>query len=964
MMTEENIKKQLDVMENSIQTVLKKKYLMEGEESYEDMIMDRFHATLGEYYNNFLNKLKNIAESNTDINIDEVLLARTYCTLLNGLGDRSIIPGGSITFKLGNKTNASFSNCYYTPIESDSMEGIFETSTKLAKIFQYRGGSGIDLSILRPEGTHVNNSARTSSGPVSFMPKFASDADIVGQNGRRAALMISMFVWHPDIKKFIKSKAYPEEVFTVNPLSNNGLPDISTANISVKITPDFIEALEKGTTYKLRFPDLTDEHYQTEWKGDIFDWEAKGYKVIVHEEVDPNDIIELISVCAHKCGDPGLLNWKNTVDYSLGSFDERITPRGVNPCAEQSLPDYGNCLLSAINLSNFVINKWLFMDMSKWDVLSNFSRYYDIKGLREAVAANTLFLNLLIDNNTHPLGDNTTQDNYSRRIGIEFTALADTLAMLGLKYDTEEGALGASILVFTILDAALEFSNELSNMGITAPALNNSEQLANFLTQPILIENYKIAKEFYAKKEGEPHSIFAYSFILRYFRNILGDTPLDDRDNLIKTIIDKINQEGLHINEVGFANTSFNTVGPTGTISIVAGHVTSGIEPLFAMSYTRVSTVTDGKPIEILHYPLLKYIYENKAILNYITGNKPKDMYELNFTIREINLMDKFIESGDYKYLQELFYYVDSSSIDPMNRLALQNKVQTFVDASVSSTINLPEETTVEDIVAIYKEVLKTKDNRIKGVTIYRAGSKDGILVAKDTKADSKKSDNNISKQITIQSGASTKYDTENILDDIEDNDNKYNTVYKKKRATEEAAVSFCYVWKGAKIYITITVDSEGNPMEIFVNLPKEAGYITITQSDGTKIKEFSDVVYREHSNNWHLVCRLISLLLRTGCPVSEVMEQLNRATFNTLTDMAALVNRALSSIFKDSLEINGVIDDIEDKLEANITLDATKLNKVGVNLGVCPVCKKKTFLHSGGCAQCLNDECNYSKCS
>lgn len=950
-----NIQKQIDIMDQSIVNVLKKKYFMEGESTYDEMVLNRFKPALDTYITKFKEKIS----TNTSINqknIDEYIetIDSVYQKLLESLLNKHIIPGGSITYKLGNNTNASFSNCYYTPIESDSMEGIFEASTKLAKIFQYRGGSGIDLSILRPEGAVVHNSARTSSGPVSFMPKFAADADIVGQNGRRAALMISMCIWHPDIMKFIKSKAYPEEVFHINPLNGGKLPDISTANISVKLTPDFIDAYFSNTKYDLRFPDITDEHYATEWKGDLLDWEAKGYKVIVYNTVDPHDIMYAIAECAHKCGDPGVLNWKATVNKSLGYFDDRIKPKGVNPCAEQSLPDYGNCLLSAINLSAFVKRKWDFIEMKKRPVAMNIMHYYDIQGLRAAVAANTLFLNLLIDNNTHPLSKNNEQDVYSRRIGIEFTALADTLAMLGLEYGKAGSIRFARLITFTILDAAMEFSNKLSRMGIVAPALSTVEQLASFISQPMMEDIYynvvELADDPEAIQEvfGTDLNIVDYinnSFLHKYLNYIIGPRIDSDVDNveevMRKHFIDKVSKEAIPLNTVSFANTSFNTVGPTGTISIVAGHVTSGIEPLFAIAYKRMSTLTDGKPMDIVHYPILEYISSNAHLMDYIQGREP-DLSKLNFTIREFNLMKSFIDTGDYNYLKELFYYVDAASLDAVNRMHIQESIQKFVDASVSSTINLPEDTSIQAIYDIYQHMLASGD--LKGITIYRAGSKDGILI---TATDNKKDKDEEESTATDNNVQTT-----------------YGVVYKKKRAQEEQAYSFCYTWKGAKIYINVTIDAEGMPIEVFTNLPKEAGFVTITQPDGTQIKEFSDTVYREHTNNWHLACRLTSLLLRTGCPVSEIMSQLDKATFNTFTDIAALINRAISRVYKSTLEESGALEDLEEAINKGNDIDITSVNSGDVIISKCPSCGKQSYIHSGGCSYCINDACGYSKCS
>ncbi len=129
------------------------------------------------------------------------------------------IPAGSILSGLGNDhSKCSLSNCYLAKIESDSLEGIFEAQKKLARTYSYRGGSGIDITILRPSGDSVNNAAVTSSGAVSFMPLFSELTNTIGQNGRRGALMISLDVRHPETRRFIWCKSKPEEIFGVDSL--------------------------------------------------------------------------------------------------------------------------------------------------------------------------------------------------------------------------------------------------------------------------------------------------------------------------------------------------------------------------------------------------------------------------------------------------------------------------------------------------------------------------------------------------------------------------------------------------------------------------------------------------------------------------------------------------------------------------------------------------------------------------
>lgn len=147
-----------------IQTTVKNKYCHENETCWEDIVTGRFRTEL----------LKHFNESDASRILD-MLLARRYIT------------AGSITYGYGitSDDKLSLSNCYFTPIKSDSIEGIYECCKEIARLFSVRAGTGVDISILRPFGVKVNNAAKTSTGAVSFMPTFSNVSYTIGQNGRR-----------------------------------------------------------------------------------------------------------------------------------------------------------------------------------------------------------------------------------------------------------------------------------------------------------------------------------------------------------------------------------------------------------------------------------------------------------------------------------------------------------------------------------------------------------------------------------------------------------------------------------------------------------------------------------------------------------------------------------------------------------------------------------------------------------
>ena len=141
--------------------------------------------------------------------------------------DKKFLFGGRILASRGiTDRKVTYSNCYVLPKVEDSIEGIYETCRDLAKTFSRGGGCGIQISNLRPNGAPVNNAAKTTTGPVSFMSTFSKVAETIGQNNRRGALMISIDCNHPDVEEFIDAK--------------KNIDELNGCNISVQCTDDFM----------------------------------------------------------------------------------------------------------------------------------------------------------------------------------------------------------------------------------------------------------------------------------------------------------------------------------------------------------------------------------------------------------------------------------------------------------------------------------------------------------------------------------------------------------------------------------------------------------------------------------------------------------------------------------------------------------------------------------------------------
>ncbi|MGB0369346.1 MAG: ribonucleotide reductase N-terminal alpha domain-containing protein, partial [Flavobacteriales bacterium] len=152
-----------------------------------------------------------------------------------------VIPQGSVMAALGNPYMlASLSNCVVIPEIHDSYGGIMYTDQQLVQLFKRRCGVGIDMSTIRPSGLRVNNAAGSTSGAVSFMERFSNTTREVSQNGRRGALMITMDIAHPDVEDFVTIK--------------QDLSKVTGANISVRISDEFMEAVRDNKEFTHRWP--------------------------------------------------------------------------------------------------------------------------------------------------------------------------------------------------------------------------------------------------------------------------------------------------------------------------------------------------------------------------------------------------------------------------------------------------------------------------------------------------------------------------------------------------------------------------------------------------------------------------------------------------------------------------------------------------------------------------------------
>lgn len=522
--------------------------------------------------------------------------------------DKKFLFGGRILSNRGvddSHEKTTYSNCYVIAPPEDNIESIYETCSKLARTYSYGGGCGIDISKLSPSGARVHNQAKSTSGAVSFMDTFSQVTEQIGQNGRRGALMISISDTHPDLEKFINVK--------------NNTNKVTSANISVRITDDFMYAVVNDAPWKLSF--TRPETNET-----------------IEKVVKAKDIFNLLCENNWNYAEPGILFWDRIENYNLLSTNDEFSYAGTNPCAEEPLPAGGSCLLGSLNLSAFVE-----------DGKFNFNEFK--RAIRIAVTA----LNQVLDEGVdkHPLQEQRDSVRDWRQIGLGIMGLADMLIKMGIRYGSNE-------------------------------ALELCDTIGSVLANNAMMESSELAREY-------------------------GAYPKYD-DRVMNTEFFKYHNWDVLTASVecyGLRNSQLLTIAPTGTLSTMLG-ISGGIEPIFANSYTRMTKSLHGEDVAYKVY--------TPIVDEYIKEHGLKD---------ESELPDYFVTAGDL-------------SVD--ERVCMQAIWQDHIDASISSTVNLPESATIEDIKELY---ILAWSKELKGITVYRSGCKREGILTEDKKEEPDKVESN-----------------------------------------------------------------------------------------------------------------------------------------------------------------------------------------------------------------------------
>jgi len=747
-----------------------------------------------------------------------------------------VVPQGGPMSAIGNPHQIqSLSNCFVIDPPYDSYGGIMHADQEEAQIMKRRGGVGFDMSTIRPRGLPAANAARTTDGIGVFMERYSNTCREVGQGGRRGALMLTIDVHHPEVSTFVNIKRDRKKV--------------TGANVSVRVTDEFMRAVRDGGTYHQRFPvDAAPGHY------------------LMERTVNAREVWTEIVSAMRDCSEPGILFWDTVIRMGPADAYAGCGYRSIstNPCGELPLPRYDSCRLLFVNPLKFVERP--FTPEARFD-FAGFSRavYVAQKLMDDLIDLELEAIDRVIAKiSADPEPAVVKQPELElwrkihdaclngRRTGLGITALGDTIAAMNMRYGDDA-----------------------------------SVALTDSIYRCLALRSYRASVDM-ARDRG-PFPAFSHGLERGhpFIERVMGEDPELRAD----------------YERYGRRNIANTTTAPVGSGSLMT-RTTSGCEPVLFLKSRRKRKITAAdKAARVDEVDALGDSWQHYDLLH------PGLEHWMEVT-------------GESDAARSPYHGATVEEIDPLRKVDIQAAAQRWVCHSISNTTNLPKDVTVETVAALCMHAWETG---CKGVTVYRKGSRDAVIV-----------DSAVAVPVEQQPPAIVETQA-------------------PKRPRELPCDVHRVSIRGEQ-YLVLVGTLDGRPYEVFAGLSRHVDVPKRTRSgslvrngrrDGVATYNLAipigdddqlllkDVVSLFDNPEHGALTRMISLSMRHGVPIQYLVEQLRKDKHSDLQSFSSVVARVLKGYIKDG---------------AVVTVEKS-----------CPTCSSSGLLYQQGCVSC--GACGWSKC-
>lgn len=825
------------------------------------------------------------------------------------LADGTFMFGGRTLYIAGRDDGhrASSSNCYVLPSPEDNLESIYDINKKMARVFSMGGGVGITIDNLRPKGAKVHNGAHTSTGAVSFLNVFNTTGEVVGANGRRAAIMVALDCNHPDIEEFLHIK---EE--------NNKL---SAMNISIKFTRNFMEAVQNNEDVTLYFlakdtgevstkvinaKKFWDDFCKVNWDygdpGCIFIDRVRDWNMLSGYD---NYLINVSNPCLR--GDTEILTDKgyypikklagSTVKVWNGMAWSEVTPKvtGVNqqmmrvefsngsvvectPYHKWKLDDgteEGTFIQTAFLNVGDTLYKFKLPPVAPPSLTNSDNDHITVTSISSTSRADVVYC--LNEPMLHTfIANGVLTGNCSEFFGNDYSAC--NLGSLNLYHFVDSPFTPEATFNFdkfkTAVKVAINALNAVLDYGYNRqPFDENRKCITDWRQIGLGVFGYADMLVAMCQRYGNRDAIRLTADVFSTMQEMAihesailaaKDGPFKQYDYnktaasaMFRSLPDDLQYA---VKRMGLRNGALLSIAPSGSISLLAGRYSGGCEPLYKLYYERTSHKMEdsGKSFKI-------YSKSIEDLLKF--NNLPLDL-----TTEEIE--EKFP------------WVIESQQIPIADRVSTQSVMQMFIDNAISSTVNLPEDATPEDISNVYMSAYL---NGCKGITVFRDNCKRGNIL-----------------------GVKHDEPAPVILHDSIKPEHRSNI--------------------GVLTGKTFTVKSGDG-----TNL-----YVTINWKDGKMFEVF--VSTERHAHEVAGITRMVSLAMRCGVSIQSIIEQLFKLSADS-------IGFAIGTALNDAY----AFEDTEQLVQE---VEVTK-HKDGF---VCPECGGKDVKLVGHCWECA--VCGAGGCS